>query len=293
MTGSDRLREALVDRIACQWVALGVNLVGPGDHTLVDIEAVIVMTALFGRDDSRVYEGALDWGARYGSIVNATRLKAIAAEIDTDLAPLSNFAAMVAGAGGPRWPMAGHARLPYQSRGKVQVPDLRAHAVLAWRMRSAFGVAARADILTVLATLPGASLSLADLARLTRSTKRNVTLAVRALALADVVEIAVVGNEQRIRLTRHAGFRDWLGSRQPRFIDWAGRYAIVARVLSFDVAPTATPAVQAIEARALIDTLRSSIRRTDLPEPDTSVLGEPFADEFRRWRDALADAIAP
>ena len=293
MNGFDRLRGALVDRIACQWVSLGVNLVGPPDDTLVDIEAVIVMTALFGRDESRVFEGALDWAARYGSTVNAARLKAIAAEVDTDLAPLSTFAAMVAGAGGPSWPMAGDVRLPYQARGKVQVPDLRTPAVLSWRMRSAFGVAARADIMTVLATLPGASWSHAELARLTRSTKRNVTLAASALALADVVEIEHVGNEQRIRLTRHAGFRDWLGRRPPRFIDWAGRYAIVARVLPFEVGPTATPAVQAIEARALIETIRSSIRRTDLPEPDTSVLGESFGDEFRRWRDALADAIAP
>ena len=293
MNDSGSLREALVDRLAAQWVSLGVSLAGQADQTLIDLEAAVVTTALVGRDDPRVYEGALDWCVRYGWAINAGRLKAIAREIAADAAALREFAALVAGGGGPHWPVADGTRIPYHPRGKVHVRDLRAPAVIAWRLRSAFGVAARADILTVLATNSGRSLSHAELARTTRSSKRNVALAVRALALADVVEVDQVGNEQRVRLTRLSGFRDWLGKTPPVFTDWAAQFAVVASVLRFDLLDRQSPIVQAVEARALVERLLPSIRGTELPMPDTSRLGAEFAGAFAEWRAALAREIAP
>jgi hypothetical protein len=283
----------LLDRIAAQWIALGVSLAGTPDETLIDLEAVIAVTAQFGRDESRIYEGALDWCARYGMAINVTRLKAVADEIAVDPVALGTFAALVAGAGGPHWPVVGDMRLEHEVRAKVHVRDLRSPAVISWRLRCAFGVTARADILTVLAASPDAALSLADLARLTRSTKRTVAFAVRALALAEVLEVEQVRNEQRVRITRHSGFRDWLGRTPPGFVDWTARYAVVASVLRFDGASSVASLVQAIEARALVERHLAALRRNSLPLPDTSLLGESFGPEFVRWRDALASATAP
>jgi len=293
MHGSDRLRDALTDRIAAQWIALGVSLVGPPDETLIDLEALIAATALFGRDESRIVEGALDWCIRYGTAVSAGRLKVVAAEIDQDLTALGEFAGLVAGGGGPRWPVPGRGPLVHASRGKVLVRDLRAPALLSWRLRAAFGVAARADILAVLATSDGRAFTLAELARLVRSSKRNVSLAVRSLALADAVRVDVVGNEQRVRLTAHPGFRDWLGPTPPAFVDWTSRFTVAASVLRLDALAVPSPLVRAIDARALVERLSPVIRRTGLPEPDTTSLGEAFGPAYDRWRDALTDVIGP
>ena len=292
MRGADSLRDALLERLAAQWVALGVPVTGPADDTFLDLEALVVATALVGRDEPRVYEGALDWCARYGTAVNAARLKVVAGEIGGDPAALAEFAALVAGAGGPRWPVAGGRSLPHQQRATMQVPDLRSPALLAWRLRLAFGVAARADILAVLASSPDQAYPLADLAWLTRSTKRNVAVAVQALATAGVVEVDRVGNQQRIRLTRHAGFRDWLGRAPAPLADWTARYAVVVVVLGFDGTAT-SPVVRAIEARALVERLLPAIRRADLPAPDTTKLGEAFGAAFDSWREALAAAVRP
>jgi DNA-binding transcriptional ArsR family regulator len=291
MRGADSLRDALLDRLAAQWVTLGVAITGPADDTLVDLEALVVATALAGRDEPRVYEGAIDWCARYGTAVNAARLKAVAGEMGGDPVALAEFAALVAGAGGPRWPVAGGRSLPHAVRGKVKLPDLLAPALLAWRLRSAFGVAARADILAVLAATPDQAYPLADLARLTRSTKRNVTLAVRALAMAGVVDVDRAGNEQRVRLTRHAGFRGWLGRAPVPLVDWTARYAVVVAVLGFDAA--VSPVVRTIEARALVARLLPAIRRADLPAPETTMLGEAFTEAFDAWREALTAAVRP
>jgi DNA-binding transcriptional ArsR family regulator len=292
MRDAGSLRDALLDRLAAQWIALGVALVGPADDTLVDIEALVVATALFGRDEPRVYEGARDWCARNGAVVNVARLKTVAGEIGGDPAALAEFAALVTGAGGPRWPVAGGLSVPHQARERVRAPDLRAPVLLAWRLRSAFGVAARADILVVLATTPDQAYPLADLARLTRSTKRNVALAVRALAMAGLIDVDRAGNEQRVRLTRHVGLRDWLGPAPAPPVDWTARFAVVVAVLGFEVA-AASPVVRAIEARALVERLRPAIRRAALPEPDTARLGEAFAVAFDVWREELAAAVRP
>jgi hypothetical protein len=290
ISGADSLRGALLDRLAAQWVTLGVAITGPVDVTLIDLEALVATTALAGRDEPRVYEGALDWCVRYGTAINAARLKAVAGEIGGDPAALAEFAALIAGAGGPRWPAADGRSLPHPVRGKVRHPDLLAPALLAWRLRLAFGVAARADILAILASTPDQAYPLADLARLTRSTKRNVTLAVQALALAGVVEVDRAGNQLRVRLTRHTGFRDWLGHEPAPPVDWTARYAVVVAVLGFDET-AASPIVRAIEARALVDRLLPAIRRADLLTPNTTMLGEAFGAAFDAWREALAAAM--
>ena len=293
MALADSLRAALLDRLAVQWVALGVPLVGPAEASPIDLEALVVATALFGQGEPRLYEGALDWCAQHGTAISGGRLRVVAAELEAEPAVLETFAARVAGGGGPHWPSAAGRVLPHTSRGAVQQPDLRSPALLAWRLRSAFGVAARADILVILATSRDQAFGLADLAKLTRSTKRTVTLAVRSLALGGVAEVTRIRNEQRVRLTRHLGFRDWLGSSATAAIDWTARFAVVGSVLRVEHAEPTSALVGAIEARMLVERLSPAIRQADLPMPDTTQLGEAFGPEFRRWRGAVARVISP
>jgi hypothetical protein len=292
MPASDNLRTALLDRLAAGWVALGVSVGGPADRTLVDPEALIVMTALHGRDEPRVHEAALDWCVKLGTLVNGARLRTIAGEVGSDPAALAGFAALVAGGGGPRWPVLAGPPVPYRSRGKVQVRDLREPAALAVRLRALFGVAVRADILAVLATSPGSAPSLADLAAATRSTKRNVAIAVRTLSLGGAVEIDHVANQQRVRLAAHRGFSEWLGP-LPEPADWATRFTVVEALLRFDSANIASPVARAVEARALAERVLPLVRRTGLPVPDTRAGGEAFQRAYEAWQQGLAATVRP
>lgn len=292
MSASDRLHAALLDRLAAQWIALGVTLVGRTEEGLVDLEALIAMTAEIGSDDSRIYEGALDWCTRYGEAVNVGRLRTVASDIGVDPARLGGYAALVASAGGPRWRIPGDAVSGYVPRGKVHVRDLRTAARLVWRLRSAFGVNARADIVAILAASGPQEMTLADLARLARFTKRNVALSARSLALAGVIEVDRVGNEQRVRLTRHPGFRSWLDPVPAGYIDCVSRYAAALHLLRFAMPASASPRVRAIEAHALAARVGPLVRRSGLPEPDTSQVGEAFNAAFETWLAELATAFA-
>ena len=293
MSASDSLRDAVVGRLAAQWIALGVTLVGSPEKALVDLEALIAMTAALGDHDPRVHEGALDWCIAYGEAVNAGRLRTVATEMGVDPARLGAFAALAAAAGGPRWPIEGTAPYRYVPRGKVQVRDLRDPAVLAWRLRSAMGVNARADIVAILAATGDRQVTLADLARLVRFTKRNVAFAVRSLALAGVLEVDRVANEQRVRLTRHAGLRAWIGDVPAPYVDWLARFAVALRVLGFAVPPSASPRVRAIEAQALVAGLAPLVRRSGLPELEPTPVDEAFNDAFERWLIDLAAVFSP
>lgn len=295
MSPTSRLRRALVDRAAAQWIALGVALAGPEDETIVDLEALIALTAEVGGDDPRVREGAIDWCAAYGEAVHTGRMRVVAAEMGVPADRLGPFAAQVADAGGPRWPVATQPAYRYRSRGKVQVRDLRAPARLVWRLRATFGVNARADILAVLLAQTDRDITLADLARATRFTKRNVTVTIRSLQLARLVEIEPVGNEQRVHLSRDPLLRAWLGVvAQNSRLDWPVRFAVALEALRFASAErTPAPVVRAIDARALVERLGPAIRRLGLPEPDTAALSEAFDGAFDRWLDELAVDLSP
>ena len=54
MSRSDSLREAIIDRVAAQWIALGGQLVGDPDETVIDIEALVAVTSDVADAEPRV-----------------------------------------------------------------------------------------------------------------------------------------------------------------------------------------------------------------------------------------------
>ena len=107
-----RLRAALVDRAAAQWTALGVALQAPVERTVVDLEALIGLTATVGGADARVWRGAVAWCGRHGRFVNSARLKRVVAEMGVAGDGLAEFATAARRAGAPPWLVAGAARRP-------------------------------------------------------------------------------------------------------------------------------------------------------------------------------------
>lgn len=285
------LRAAIGNRLAAQWIALGGQLVGEPDRTVIDIEALVVATAEMDEADARVREVALDWCIVHGRAVNGSRLKTVAAEVATDEARLGAFAATVAASGGPRWPVAtsgpGHV-----SRGKVVVSDLAAPSRLVWRLRAAFGVNARADILVALAATPDRPLTVADLARRTRFTKRNVAVSVASMALAGVLEVDRFGNEDRVRLAPDFPLRTWLDLPPGAAVDWTSRWKVALTVLRVaDATEAASPAVRAVELRACIAGLLGDLHDAGLPRPDFSIVGAEAAAVYDAWLVRLADVL--
>lgn len=291
MPGSaSALQSALLNRAWIQWIALGVDAIGERDDAVVDPEALIALTAELRDADARLRDGSTDWCVAYGRYVNGSRLKQVAHELRTPPEAIGEYVATVVAAGGPTWPMATQPRLEYASRGKARLDSALAPPLLRIRLRAAFGVNARADILAALLAAPEIGLSVADLARTTRFTKPNVASAVDALVLAGLLEARMVGNERRLTLT---GADEILPGLRPPIAqpDWVTRFGVALEVLRFAGQTGMSPSVRAIEARRLVDGLRTRILSEGLPRPNTAAFGDEFSDAFDRWVVQLVDSL--
>jgi hypothetical protein len=110
MSSIDSLRDALADRIAAGWIALGGQLEGAPEMSVVDLEALVAVTSRMSSViDARTRDVALDWCVRYGEFVSSVRLARVAGELDSS-DQVVEFAAWVAASGGPRWSIAGDRR---------------------------------------------------------------------------------------------------------------------------------------------------------------------------------------
>ncbi len=194
------LQGALLNRAWIQWTALGVDATVERDDAVVDPEALIALTAELGDADARLRDLSTDWCVAFGRYVNGSRLKQVAREIGTPDDMIGEYVATVAASGGPAWPMGTRPRPDYVRRDKARLDSAESRPRLRIRLRAAFGVNARADILAaLLATSPG-GVNAADLARITRFTKPSIASALDALLLAGLVTARAVGNERRFAL---------------------------------------------------------------------------------------------
>ena len=277
------LRGALLDRAWTQWAALGVDATVEPDDAVVDPEALVVLTAELGDADARLRDLSTDWCVAYGRYVNGSRLKQVRRELGTPGDAIGEYVATVAASGGPSWPMATQPRPEYVRRGKARMDTATSPARLRIRLRAAFGVNARADILAALLAASPHDLTAADLARATRFTKPNVASALDALILAGLATARPVGNERRIglppRILVLPGLRPPVD--QP---DWVSRFGVALEVHRFAERVGMSTTVRAIEARRLVEGLTRRMSAEGMPMPNLSATGGEFASAFDRWR---------
>lgn len=281
------LRSALLNRAWMQWVALGVDATGERESAVIDPEALIALTAELGDADPRLRDVSTDWCVRYGRYVNGSRLKQVVQEIQTPPPAIGEYVATIAAAGGPKWPLATRPRDGYVSRGKARLDVARSRPQIRIRLRAAFGVNARADVIAALLDAPS-GLSVADLARVARFTKANVQFAVDALVLAGAIDARNVGNERRVSLPARTSVLPGLRPpvAQP---DWVVRFGIGLHVLRFSRLDEMPPSVRAIEARRLAERLRAGMASEGLRHPNFDAVGVEFGAAFDRWTVDLVD----
>ena len=73
----EELQAAVIDLLWRQWTCLGAGLesrAAPDTH-IIDPEALLLATTTFGRHDQRLFDEALAWLVRFGSLINVQRLK--------------------------------------------------------------------------------------------------------------------------------------------------------------------------------------------------------------------------
>ena len=119
------------------WNTLGVAGVdSQHQDCFIDLEALILLTAIIGKSDPRLLEEALDWCSKYHYFVSISRLKTLINDLGTNLhIPFSVFAETLNALSQSKWPtFAKTSPMRIKLSGKSRMPNCKIPALLGLRI---------------------------------------------------------------------------------------------------------------------------------------------------------------
>jgi hypothetical protein len=247
------------------------HVAGParGISGIIDPEALLLVTSELGRFDARLFDEAINWTRQYGKLVNIQRLKSLQqahalgnqrvlsaiaatvlknsrlakwqaieslAEPQSGSAPLflnqDGSAAPVFGRADPYFGKFGYFRGMQKARENALAPKVERPELLLIKLRSLFGVNARAEIMAVLLSLQHAHPS--ALARRIGYLPRSVQDILNEMALSGhVVTTRPRGTREKYFSLLPGDWQfliTWPESKFPRWVDWALLFSLLQEV---------------------------------------------------------------
>lgn len=263
---SSDLRESLLKLLWRQWSALGVSGHGPaGGRTMIDPEALILVSTIFARYDARLFDEMFDWLRANGTWINILRLTrlqkdhllgdesilaALADHLTEDSAHLKwkVLTKVAASTSDPRplfphlavlnrtdekFRQRGWLRPPVENRGLSQPPRPNQPATFILKLRALFGRQARAEVLAWLLTHEAGHP--AQIARETGYFRGSVQNVLNELELSGHVQATRQGRE-KLFTTRREQWRflltwnlDGTGP-FPEWLPWPALFSLVRDV---------------------------------------------------------------
>ena len=254
-----------LDLVWSQWTELGVSGQRRSHSNVgVDLEPLLVATGYLSKFDARLRDESLDWCVLNVRYVSSDRLGNFLKSVDESLRKaFGPYAATVKKMKRVSWPGEGRAFAFSPTRRSV-APDLLRPALLQLRLRAAFGVSGRAEILRWLLDQPDRFVGSLELALKSYYGKDNVADALDLLARAGLLQATVMttaGNQRVFRLDSQASVAaalvDWLKVPQQR---WDAVFRIVIRLIEFARSAPEKPAARAVAIQEMLGDLQSDLR---------------------------------
>ncbi len=247
------------------WTELGVSGQRRSHSNVgVDLEPLLVATAYLSRFDARLRDESLDWCVLNVSYVSSDRLRNFLRTVDENLREaFGPYAATVKKVRRVSWPGDGRP-FAFSSTRRSVAPDLLRPALVQLRLRAAFGVSARAEILRWLLDQPDHFVGSLELALKAHYGKDNVADTLDLLARAGLLQKTVMttaGNQRLFRLDRQAtivsALSDWMKVPQQR---WDAVFRVVERLIEFARTAPEKPAARAVAIQDTLADLQSDLR---------------------------------
>ena len=199
-----RLNDELAEIAWSLWTELGVRgTFRKHERCLVSLEELIILTAGIADYDPRLRDEALDWCSRYHHFVSVSRLKTLVKKIGTPiLEPFSIFASTLNTIVRSNWPIFSEVvPLKFIPGKKSILPSLNAPALLQLRLRSFFGVGARADLFTYFLTEIKSNFTASDAVDIGYG-KRSLAELLDNLVLSGFLTSTIIRNQKKYELTK-------------------------------------------------------------------------------------------
>ncbi len=283
---SDILEEHLLDLAWSLWTELGVaGLYRRHRQYLIAPEELILLTAVIGDSDPRLREEALDWCRSYHSFISISRLKTLAKELGNEtIHSLSLFAATLNSVSGANWPiLIPTPPLKFRPSGKSELPKFDSPALLVLRLRSLFGVGARADLMAFFLTREENDYAISDTVEIGYS-KRNLADMLDGFAKAGIFDVHLQRNQQRYRFAHREEFSKILHPIPAIAPSWRHFLEVILKlrncIRSYEKKSEDT---KVIELRNTFTALEESLRRLSLNPPSTQVDFRTYWDLSTQW----------
>jgi hypothetical protein len=285
-----------------QWSALTSAAVpedGRAPASIVDPEALVLVSLAFRDDERRLADVLAGWMRQGSRLLSVRRMQTLAASYPAGAGDALAWLASVAAASGDRrWTAGGSVgstadRGEDAPRAKPGGPlRLGSGPALMLRLRAAFGVGAKADVLTFLLGLRGAPATLRTIAAATGYTTRAIRTAAEEMTLAEIVD-GVPGQPVEY-LARHEAWAHVFGTRPPGaareepprlppWKPWASVFLFLAGVESWarDAADHGwSEYVASSRARDLAEKHTPMLRRAGIAVPRGAGRGAEYLGDF-------------
>jgi len=273
-----------------QWGTVGASTASDPARSLVDPEALVLMS-LAMQDDERRLRDVLRWWAETGApLLNVTRIRTLAKRFpDVVRGCLGDFAYSALHDGRDfRWrPLIRPVGATATRRGKTvgTAPRFTPPPALPLRLRLAFGVTVKADLLTILLGTTGAWLTVKVLAESLGYTAQSVRRAADDLVMARLIQ--ATGKTPIGYRVDPGPWVEFLGTtaKIPRWHNWVPVFAFVAALAAWihteaDSA-SATDYVLSSRARDVVVGYEDAFARNRLPIPHPEDFpGETYLPAF-------------
>lgn len=280
------LNNLLIDLCWSQWTELGVSgVVRKHQNVLIAPEELILLTALVGEYDPRLRDESLDWCVRYHQFISVSRLRVLAKCFGSAVnQPFSEFAATLNSVSNANWPLlVPVTALKFKPSGKSRLSSLELPSLLYLRMRSIFGVGARADLLTFFLVQKKATFTASDATEI-GYTKRNLADIMDGFVRAGVFGASAVRNQRHYDFVKQESMLHLVGS-LPKFRpSWRHILEVVIPLfVSINNIENKPESVKLVTIRNILIDLKDDLYRLKLTPPPLQVDFTLYWESFCKW----------
>lgn len=289
---------AAADAVWRQWAVLGASVTGAGStpQSVIDPEALLLLSAFIRPAERRLDDVLAWWAASRSTLLSVQRTTTLLRQFPPATREgVAAFAAEAVKTGDGRWATLAKAQTEgatLASRGKRGgEPRLASYPALMLRLRAAFGVGVKADLLALLLAKNGQSGTIQTLSQASGYTQAAVRRAAREMESADVIR-PVRGRP----VAYYADPRRWaalLGTLEGEGSDWrwfAQVFAFLAGTSEWCAEQgESSPYIASTTARDLLDAHRSAFEQNRLPLPNSSWRGESYVGALTESVQAVAE----
>lgn len=293
------------------------------DDRAADPEALLVFTLEVARRDPRLFDEVLDWLRENERLLSVQRLRNLCADaedrdlVEASLRWVSQFRrnprfderksadhrtphALFGGGNlgpwrrDPYFDQLGLVRPVAVASRKSGRPDVTRPINFAFRVRLAFGIGSRAEIIRYLLTAPVTDVNAQLVAEVVGFAKRNVADTLDALAEAGVVRQSTLANERRYAIDR-TGWVALLGRETiPRYREWPQLFRALRKIIRWLDDPSLddrSDSMRASAARDLMEQIEDDLRFAGVPVLGRSLPGRQYWEGFSGTVEATLDAL--